>query len=402
MVTPSQRALVIACVPALRAHGVTLTTRFYARLFTAHPALRHIFNMSNQAKGEQQKALAMAVLAYAENIEHPEVLAPVLGIIAPKHASMGIRAEHYPLVGAQLLAAIEEVMGEAATAEVLDAWAAAYEQLAALLIQAETDLYLKAAQAHGGWSGWRPFKVTRVVAESSTIRSLYLEPTDEGALPAFLAGQFVTVRSIDANGLAQLRQYSLSNAPGHGHFRITVKREDALGAMPGGVVSNLLHHAVSEGDVLELSYPQGDFTAATDSSVPLVLLSAGVGITPMLGIVEHILGSQPERPIYFFHATRDRQSHVMGTWLRDKATRHASLEAKVYYEAVTDEDVIGLHHDEMGRMDIAAWVQRSGPANAEFYVCGPRGFMAAQIQALKDIGIEQGRIHAEVFGATLA
>lgn len=402
MLSSNQRDLVTSCVPLLRAHGQVLTRNFYDRLFAAHPALRNVFNMSHQATGEQQQALAMAVLAYAQNINDPSVLAGALGVIAAKHASMGIRAEHYPLVGTHLLAAIKEVMGEAATRELLDAWAAAYDQLAALLMEAESTLYREAAAAPGGWSGWRPFRVTRLERESATILSIYLQPTDGGPLPPFKPGQFVSVRRIDASGVAQVRQYSLSDAPGRGHLRITVKREDALADAPAGIMSNILHEVTFTDDILELSFPQGDFTADASVSTPIVLLSAGVGITPMLGIAEHVLDTQPDRCVYFHHATRDRHSHAMGSWLRAKATAHSSLRTRVFYEAVTEGDVQGVHYDEEGRMDAELLGRLPELADADYYVCGPRGFMAAQIQALKRVGVDAGRIHSEVFGSALA
>lgn len=401
MLSADQRAIVSACVPALKEHGLTLTSNFYKRLFGAHPALKNIFNMSHQATGEQQQALANAVLAYAEHIEAPGALAPALRVIAAKHASMGIRAEHYPLVGTHLLGAIGEVMGDAATPALMDAWAAAYDQLASILISAEAGLYQEAAAAPGGWSGWRPFRVVRADAESTVIRSIYLQPTDGGDLPPFMAGQFISVRRVDDAGLAQVRQYSLSDAPGRGYLRISVKREDQLGDAPAGVMSNILHIGTGVDDILELSFPQGDFTADTMVDTPLVLLSAGVGITPMLGIAEQVLEAQPERLVFFYHATRDRKSHAMADWLRAMNERHPSLHARVFYETVGADDVEGVHYHEHGRMDAGVLASAPELAEADFYVCGPRGFMAAQIDSLYHAGVESGRIHAEVFGAAL-
>ena len=118
-------------------HGVALTRHFYARMFEHNPELKHIFNQGHQAGGEQQQALAGAVAAYAEQIDDPSVLAPVVTRIEHKHVSLGVRPEHYPIVGKHLLASIREVLGEAATDELVDAWAAAYGQLADLLIAEE-------------------------------------------------------------------------------------------------------------------------------------------------------------------------------------------------------------------------------------------------------------------------
>ena len=142
-------------------HGVALTRHFYARMFEHNPELKHIFNQGHQAGGEQQQALAGAVAAYAEQIDDPSVLAPVVTRIEHKHVSLGVRPEHYPIVGKHLLASIREVLGEAATDELVDAWAAAYGQLADLLIAEEARLYADSAAKPGGWTGWRAFRAAR-------------------------------------------------------------------------------------------------------------------------------------------------------------------------------------------------------------------------------------------------
>ena len=401
MLTQAQRDIVKSCAPALRTHGLALTKNFYARMFQANPELKHLFNMSHQATGEQQQALALAVLGYAENIDNTAVLTPVLNVVTAKHASIGIRAEHYPIVGRHLLAAIADVMGNAATAEVLEAWAAAYGQLADALIEAEQALYMQAATAEGGWSGWRPFKVDSVVRESSEIASFYLKPTDDGALPPFQPGQFVSVRTVDDAGMTHIRQYSLSDAPHRDHLRLTVKRQDAGNDAPAGIVSTALHLDVSEGDVIELSFPQGHFVVDQDKDTPLVLLSGGVGITPMLGILGHVAKEQPERSIHFAHAARNRDVHAMNDWLRNMAERHQRLDVEIYYEEVGATDVEGRHYDKQGRIDAARIAAQDHLANADYYICGPRGFMAAQIDSLKRVGVPESRIHAEFFGAAL-
>ena len=400
-ITALQRDIVRSCVPALREHGESLTRNFYARMFSANPALKHIFNMSHQATGTQQKALAMAVLAYAEHIDDPSLLTPVLNVIVAKHVSMGIRAEHYPIVGRHLLDAIAEVMGEAATPALIDAWAVAYAQLASLLIDAEQALYSQAATSPGGWSGWRPFHIIRTVRESSEITSFYLVPTDGGALPSFRPGQFVSVHTMDAEGMTQIRQYSLSDAPHNGHFRLTVKREDAHRSCPGGKVSTQLHREFHQGDVLELSFPQGNFTVDESRDTPLVMLSGGVGITPMLGMLGHVVKKQPSRPVYFYHAARNRQVQAMGDWLRGLASNHQALDLGIYYEQVDTPDVVGTNYDRQGRIDASEFAAKSELAEADYYVCGPRAFMTAQIESLKATGVPETRIHAEFFGASL-
>ena len=144
--TTEQKQLIKATVPALKEHGLLLTTHFYQRLFTHYPDLKNVFNLDNQQNGRQPTALAMAVLAYAQHIDNPSVLEPALNRIGHKHTSLNIRPEHYSIVGEQLLASISDVLGEAATPQLLDAWAAAYGQLASLMIGIEAALYAVKAE----------------------------------------------------------------------------------------------------------------------------------------------------------------------------------------------------------------------------------------------------------------
>ena len=254
--------MVKATAPVLKTHGVALTRHFYARMFEHNPELKHIFNQGHQAGGEQQQALAGAVAAYAEQIDDPSVLAPVVTRIVHKHVSLGVRPEHYPIVGKHLLASIREVLGEAATDELVDASAAAYGQLADLLIAEEARLYADSAAKPGGWTGWRAFRVARREAESSEITSFYLEPADGGQVPGYQPGQYVSVRLyVPELGLMQPRQYSLSDAPGQGRLRISVKREPGVAGAPAGRVSNALHDRLQVGGVLD-GAAAGRFPAA--------------------------------------------------------------------------------------------------------------------------------------------
>ncbi|MCG9094005.1 globin domain-containing protein [Laribacter hongkongensis] len=178
----------------LKEHGVDLTTHFYARMFKGNPELKQIFNRGHQEAGHQQQALAAAVAAYAINIDNPSVLSTALTHIAHKHVSLGIRAEHYSIVGKHLLVSIKEALGDAADNELLDAWGIAYNKIAEMLIEEEKNIYFCTANKNGGWTGGRGFKVARKVIESSEITSFYLRPADEGAVPDYLPGQYISVR----------------------------------------------------------------------------------------------------------------------------------------------------------------------------------------------------------------
>ena len=288
MLTPHQIELVKATVPVLQAHGVDLTKHFYARMLSKNPELRNVFNQAHQARGAQQQALAAAVLAYAQNIEHPENLLGAVKQIAQRHCSLGIRAEQYQIVGHHLIESIKEVLGAAATPELIDAWTAAYGMLADILIKAEQDIYNQQTAAQGGWSGWRPFECVNRVQESEDVVSFYFRPTDGGPVPNYLPGQYTTVRVFSkAMQIAQPRQYTLSQAAGSGMLRISVKLVLGTQGAPDGLVSSILHNRVKVGDVVELSAPTGGFALEdAKSEHPLVLIAAGIGITPMVPMLE--------------------------------------------------------------------------------------------------------------------
>lgn len=401
MLAPRTREIVKATAPVLKEHGVALTRHFYARMFAHNPELIPVFNQGHQQAGSQQQALAMAVAAYAEHIEDPSVLMPVLTLVANKHASLGIRAEHYPIVGGHLLASIREVLGaEAATDELIAAWAAAYGQLADLLVGLESKLYQDAAAQDGGWTGWRGFKVQRKVAESDEITSFHLVPADGGRVPSYRPGQYVTVRVLVPElGITQPRQYSLSAAPGGKALRISVKREDAVAGQPAGMVSNTLHELWHEGAVLDVAPPMGDFFLHEDRDTPVVLISAGVGLTPMVAMLDHLLQAESPRQVRFVHACRHGGVHAFGEHVRNLTAEYAQLQSAVFYEHPRHEhDRVGVHYDHAGRVNWDVLASNVLLPDADYYLCGPQAFMREQLNQLCSRGVDAKRIHLEAFG----
>lgn len=399
MMTPAQIATVKATAPVLAIHGEAITAHFYRRMLSGNPELKNLFNQGHQANGNQSRALAGAVYAYAEHIENPSVLAGAVQHIARRHVSLGVTPEQYPIVGGHLLASIQEVLGDAATPEIIDAWAAAYGQLADLMIGVEAGMYREAAGAEGGWAGWRDFKVQRKIAESDEITSFYLVPADGGAVPAFRAGQYVSVNvTVPALGITQPRQYSLSDAP-HGRWlRISVKREVGDASCPAGLVSNLLHDGVNEGDVLPLSVPQGNFHLDDEASTPVVMISGGVGITPMIGMLNTLVWRQSPRRAVFAHACRNGRVHAMRDRLNRIVEECPQVSRAVFYETVEAQDQPGRDHDHVGRIDLAAHRDALVVPDADYYICGPVPFMQEQRDALLALGVPAARVHWEVFG----
>lgn len=400
MLSQEIRTLVKSTAPVLQTHGEALTRHFYARMFQHNPELKQIFNQNHQEAGQQQQALAAAVAAYAQHIDDPSVLAPVVTRIVHKHVSLGIRPEHYAIVGKHLLASIREVLGEAATDELIDAWAAAYGQLADLFIAEEARLYADSANKDGGWTGWRAFRVERKVPESAEITSFYLSPADGGPVPEYQPGQYLSLRVyVPALGMMQPRQYSLSDAPGQGFLRISVKREGAAGsAATATSVSNVLHERINEGDLLDVAPPQGEFTLDEQGDRPVVLLSGGVGMTPMVSMLNHLVARDDGRQIRFVHACRDRTVHAMKEHVNALAQTRSNVHKIVYYETVGTRDQLGVDYDYVGRMDLLAIRDQALLPNADYYLCGPLPFMREQRQALIKLGVPADRIHAEVFG----
>ncbi len=316
-----------------------------------YPEVRPLFNQAHQASGDQPRALANGVLMYARHIDQLQELGPLVAKVVNKHVSLQVLPEHYPIVGTCLLRAIREVLGEQiATDEVLEAWGAAYQQLADLLIEAEESVYAASAQADGGWRGVRRFRVARKQAESEEITSFYLEPVDGQPLLAFQPGQYIGLR-LDIDGEEVRRNYSLSAASNGREYRISVKRE------AGGRVSNHLHDRVAEGDELDLFPPAGDF----------VLRDSGV------------------------HAFRD--------WIEDVSAQHEQVEHFFCYSeprAGDSADAEGL----LSREKLADWLPQERDLDA--YFLGPRPFMAQVKRHLADLGVPSQQCHYEFFGPAAA
>ena len=390
MISAASRPYIDASVPVLRAHGLAITTTFYQNVFAELPVLTNLFNMGNQANGAQQQSLASAVFAYAANIGNPDALGPVVNRIVHKHVSVGIRAEHYPIVGRHLLGAIAETLGEAATPELLAAWDEAYNSLASLFIEAEKRLYTEAGIEPGQT---RAMIVTGVTRESADVVSIRMAPADGNQAPAFKPGQYVSCTVDFGDGRSQMRQYSLSDAPDPNSLRISVKREDGTGAGTApGQVSNWIHANVSVGSTLHISPPCGDFTPDTESDEPVLLLSAGVGITPLIASLNRIALHNPQRRVLFAHAARDSQHQAHSADIAQAQQAMPKLQVLTFYE-----NPEGAPHAIAGRMDLAhfpAWPR----SQANVYLCGPIGFLQAQWKALLAAGVPVTRLHREVFG----
>ncbi|TQR21516.1 NO-inducible flavohemoprotein [Psychrobacillus vulpis] len=380
--------IVKSTAPVLEVHGVAITTVFYKNLFEAHPELLNIFNHANQSKGRQQTALANAVYSAAVHIDNLAAIIPAVKQIGQKHVSLGIKPEHYPIVGEHLLGAIKEVLGDAATDDIINAWAEAYGVIADAFIGIEEEMYVASESKQGGWRFFKDFIVVHKEKESENITSFYLKPADGNMLPTYEPGQFITIRvSVPGEKYLLNRQYSLSKASDVETFRISVKKEDEHD--PAGKVSVHLHNNVNVGDTLELSAPAGEFSLDVEKTTPVTLISGGVGITPMMSMFETIAKNQPSRKVSFIYSARNENLHPF-----DKDIRSLM-------ETMEDAEYVSLYSDEGDGFITKELLATHAIQSGDVYICGPVGFMEAMINHLLELGYTNEQIHYEFFGPAL-
>ncbi len=384
-------ALIKATVPALEAHGLDIVREMYSRMFQ-NAEIRDLFNQSHHGDaGSQPRALTGAILAYANNIDNLGALAAAVERIAQKHVGLQILPDHYPHVGNALLGAIGHVLGDAATEEIMNAWGEAYWFLANILITREAAIYDDLAAAKGGWNGWRAFEIVEVRPESSVITSFVLKPKDGGPILRHRPGQYLTFW-FDIPGHAPVkRNYSISCAPNDETYRISVKREEH------GLASGWLHDHARVGTILKVGAPAGDFFLPETPQRPVVLLSGGVGLTPMVSMLETLVASHPQATVHYVHGARDARAHAMGQHIRNLVAAHPQARSTVFYE-VPSNDAENAGCDHHGMIS-GGWLATQTPvAEADYYLCGPRPFLRTLVADLKSVGVSTDRIHYEFFG----
>ncbi len=387
--------------PTVAANAETVTRVFYKRMFQENPEVQAYFNQAHQHSGGQQKALAGAICAYFTHIDNLAALTPAVELIAQKHCSLGIQPEHYPIVGKHLLAAIKEVMGDGATEEVLAAVGEAYQLLADVCIGREQQIYAAQQAAVGGWNGYRSFVVDRKEQESDVVTSFYLKPADGQPIPDYQPGQYITVKIDHPTTPTSPRNYSLSDKPGQGYYRISVKKEGPLTAdAPGGLISNYLHEQVELGDTLQIGPPCGEFTLAADtpSTRPVVLLAGGIGVTPLLAMAKTLLATQPERPVYLLQAARNSSTHAFAEEVQQLQTNGSKLQTRVIYDQPLEGDVEQQRCDATGVVSESLLREWTPFEDAEYYFCGPKAFMQNVYRSLQTLDVGDDRIHFEFFG----
>lgn len=393
MLSETSTATVRATLPAVGAGIGDIADLFYRKLFDARPELlRDLFNRGNQASGTQRQALAGSIAAFATQlVEHPETRPDaLLGRIANKHASLGITPPQYEVVHTHLFEAIAEVLGDAVTPEVSAAWNEVYWLMANALIAIEGRLYAQQGVVAG--DVWREWTVTSRTEETSDVATFRITPSDGAPAPEFRPGQYVSVQLELPDGARQIRQYSLSCAPGSTLRSLTVKRVRGLGT-PDGEVSQYLHAHVREGDRLRVSAPYGDLVLG-DGDAPLLLASAGIGCTPMLSMLEHLAAQGHRSPVTVVHGDRSPADHALGADHALLAGKLHDATAHFWYEHPEP----GHPRERTGTVDLTTL---EIPSGTRAYLCGPLPFMRAVRSQLLAKGVRAAEIHYEVFGPDL-
>lgn len=386
MLTTEQITVVEDTLPVVGDAIGEISSVFYRRLFAAHPELESdLFNRGNQANGSQQAALAGAVAMYATMLVGGDAPATptVVERVAHKHASLGVAPEQYSVVYEHLFAAIVEVLGaDVVTEPVADAWSAVYWTMADELAGRERDLY--AAAGTTPETTWTPMVVTGRVQQTPRTVAFELGRIDGGQLPEFSPGQYISVAVRLPDGARQIRQYSLFHGSGD-RWRISVRRD--------GAVSTYLHEYVFEGDTVDVSHPFGDITLDSAPDTPLLLISAGIGITPVLGMLYYLEEERAGRPVTVVHADRTRASHAHRVELAELIGRIPGASLHIWYDDLP-EDYPLTEPDRHGRIDLTT-IEVPTAVNA--YVCGPAPFMTDATNQLERAGVPRERMWFEAF-----
>lgn len=369
----NKKEIIKQTVPVLKEHGETITTYFYQNMFKAHPELLNMFNQTNQKVGNQPKALANTVLKAAEHIDHLEALTPAVIGIGHKHRALNVKPEHYPIVGENLLIAIKEVLGEAATPEIMDAWEEYYGELASVFIDVEEDMYEESA-----WEGFQEFKVTKKEQLSDDIVRFTVE---NNSLPLdYRAGQYITVKVKPEHYPNEaLRHYSICSADTSNGLQFAVKREGAGDTR--GVVSNYMHDEVGETDTIKISAPAGDFTV-DQGHEKILFVAGGVGATPIMAMAEEAAVNNVDAALLY--SALD-ESHQPFKEEMEALKNNMDVHVKLTYP-----DGFLVHDDFKDYLD------------REVYICGSMHFMDAMINILKESGFKESNIHYEPFGPKMS
>ncbi|HDD0227932.1 TPA: nitric oxide dioxygenase [Staphylococcus aureus] len=373
MLTEQEKDIIKQTVPLLKEKGTEITSIFYPKMFKAHPELLNMFNQTNQKRGMQSSALAQAVMAAAVNIDNLSVIKPVIMPVAYKHCALQVYAEHYPIVGENLLKAIQDVTGLEEHDPVIQAWAKAYGVIADVFIQIEKEIYDQMM-----WIGFKPFKITNIKQESEDIKSFTVE-TEEYDFSKFTPGQYITVDvSSDKLPYRAKRHYSIVSGEKN-HLTFGVKRD--VTTEHEGEVSTILHDEIKEGDMINLAAPVGGFVLE-NTTEPQLFLGSGIGVTPLVAMYE--AASAKGLDTQMVQVAENEQHLPFKDNFNSIASHHDN--AKLYTHLKDKQGYIGAEELQVFLAN-----------KPEIYICGGTKFLQSMIEALKSLNYDMDRVHYETF-----
>lgn len=373
MLTEQEKDIIKQTVPLLKEKGTEITSIFYPKMFKAHPELLNMFNQTNQKRGMQSSALAQAVMAAAVNIDNLSVIKPVIMPVAYKHCALQVYAEHYPIVGENLLKAIQDVTGLEEHDPVIQAWAKAYGVIADVFIQIEKEIYDQMM-----WIGFKPFKITNIKQESEDIKSFTVE-TEEYDFSEFTPGQYITVDvSSDKLPYRAKRHYSIVSGEKN-HLTFGVKRD--VTTEHEGEVSTILHDEIKEGDMINLAAPVGGFVLE-NTTEPQLFLGSGIGVTPLVAMYE--AASAKGLDTQMVQVAENEQHLPFKENFNSIASHHDN--AKLYTHLKDKQGYIGAEELQVFLAN-----------KPEIYICGGTKFLQSMIEALKSLNYDMDRVHYETF-----
>jgi nitric oxide dioxygenase len=325
------------------------------------------------------------------------VLKSAIDRIAEKHLSLNVVPEHYSIVGEHLIGAIKEVLGEAATPEIISAWTEAYTFLADVFITKEQQIREDRAKSAGGWTGIREFAISSKKQENISVMTIQLRPTDGGAIPHWKAGQYIGLREAVSGSETIQRNYSLSCVPQGEYLEIAVKRQ-ATPNQPAGQISTFLHD-LPEGSVLHVSVPCGTFvldhTKVANPDLPIVLLGVGIGITPIYPIAVHALEKYPN-PLVIIHGSKNEEEHTFSDRFRELKEKYPGKFSYIELFRWPIDQTVRKNHTLSFQT-----LKEVIPAQGLYYFCGPDAWMQEIAEGLEAIGNPKERINFQFFSPSL-
>jgi len=374
MLTQEEIQTIKETVPLLKEKGETITSLFYKRLFEQHPEMKNIFNQTNQKKGLQSSALAMAVLSSAENIKDLSPIVPVVMPVVYKHCALQVIPEQYPIIGENLIWAIEEVTGLSEDDPIIQTWMKAYDEIADTFISLEKDVYAQMA-----WDGFLPFEVTDINQETSDIKS-FTVTSSKIDLSQFTPGQYITV-DISSDKLPYNAKRHYSIVDGNQDYLTFGVRKDVTDQHEGEV-STILHDEVKVGDMLNLTAPVGDFHADYTDNHNQLFIGSGVGVTPLVSMYKEAINKDVTST--FIQVAPDNENIAFESMLQEmtKPSSNATLHTHL--------------RDQEGHLE-SDKLKNYIDINTEIYICGGTTFLNSIINSLQALDVPTENIHYETF-----